>query len=92
MSSADWEDALQNIIANTRTMHVLESLEVRTVDDLCRYSEMDLLRQANCGRKTVNEIQAGLAVIGRHLSLTSSLEWPSVRVFYDFGADPYPPA
>ncbi len=84
---AEWEEYL-----SARAAHVLKALGVTTVDGLCRYSEMDLLRQPNCGRKTVDDIQAGLAVIGRHLSLTNSCVSPSIKVFYDFGADPYPPA
>ncbi len=91
MSSAEAFAALADTL-NARAWHVLQALEVTTVDGLCRYSEMDLLRQPNCGRKTLDEIKEGLAVIGRHLSLTNSCVLPSIKVFYDFGADPYPPA
>ncbi len=100
-SSAVWEDALSDLVfvrcsQSIRTMRVLDGMGVATVDGLCRFSEADLLCQRNCGRKTVNELKAGLAFIGRHLSLTNSwvspLPPPVITVFRTFGADFYPPA
>lgn len=42
---------------SVRALNCLKALEVETLGDLCEYSEQDLLKFRNFGRKSITEIQ-----------------------------------
>ena len=50
-----------------RTGNCLMAEDIYTLDELCKYTERDLLRIPNMGRKSVNEIREALALRGRVL-------------------------
>jgi hypothetical protein len=60
-------DDLQSLMLSHRTMLHLRELSVGSVKELCGYSEADLLRTANIGRKSLNEIKHVLSIAGREL-------------------------
>lgn len=53
----------------TRIMNCLESDEISTIAELCRFSSRDILRWRNMGRQCVKSIEDSLAVYGLRLGM-----------------------
>lgn len=67
-ASADVGD-IRSLDLSTRAWNVLYRDEgCRTIDDVCRYSEYELLRTPHFGRLSLAEVTAALARVGRELA------------------------
>ncbi len=55
------DDLLSDHLFSVRTSNVFEKYEIKYVSDLLKYSELDLLRLDNFGRKSLTEINLFLA-------------------------------
>lgn len=58
---------LDDLLLTARAENVLRNLGIRTVDELCARSEVDLMRVAGLGRVTLRDIKLVLAEQGRSL-------------------------
>ena len=61
----DW--AIQTDGLSVRAVTVLSVLGVKTLGELCKLRESDILKSRNCGKKSVHEIKLYLAANGRTL-------------------------
>tara|TARA_R110002167_G_scaffold167777_2_gene365370 strand:+ start:1583 stop:1900 length:318 start_codon:yes stop_codon:yes gene_type:complete len=50
-----------------RAMRVLDDAKIETYHQLSSMTELDLLKTRNCGRKTLEEINLNLAILGLEL-------------------------
>ena len=57
----------QELNLTVRTGNCLRADDIYTIDELCKYTERDLLRIPNMGKKAVHEIREALALRGRVL-------------------------
>ncbi len=69
--------SIRSLSFNVRTLNCLLAERISTVADLLRYTENDLLRTPNLGRKALNEIKEVLLGNGWQLS-TASIRSPEV--------------
>lgn len=67
---------LEVLNLGVRGMNSLENSSIRTVGELVRRHEGELLKIKNLGRKTLREIKEGLAGLGLHLGMDTSAHEP----------------
>jgi DNA-directed RNA polymerase alpha subunit len=60
---------LEELELSIRVFHALKQQDIETLGDVCKYSEAELLRYPNFGRKSLNELKEILSFHG--LSLAS---------------------
>lgn len=58
---------IDDLELSVRSYHVIRDLGAKTVADLIEFTPAALLRQRNCGRKSLKEIELVLAEIGLQL-------------------------
>lgn len=54
-------DSIDNLELSTRSSNCLKSRNIKTIGDLIRFSEFDLLKTKNLGHKSLREIKKALA-------------------------------
>ena len=54
---------------SVRSYNCLKNARIRTVGELVARTEGELLKEKNCGRKSLNEIKEVLADLGLHLGM-----------------------
>lgn len=67
---------LEALDLSVRAANCLENMGVRSIGELVRKTEGELLKTPNMGRKTVREIREQLTVLGLHLGMNTSVLEP----------------
>jgi prophage antirepressor-like protein len=69
LNGVDGISPLSKFNFSNRTMKILDTMSIRSIQDLIAISESDLLRQRNAGIKTISEIETALRSLGFHLEV-----------------------